>query len=384
METLSPRQAAVIASGVYLLRDATVTESIDRGRRFGTEGLFSVREDGRFSGQSGTLIFTKITGFGYVAAGENEFADHVLVATRGTAIGVDWLSNLNIGSERGPSGLQVHAGFNKVWKSYREALRPWVSGRNIKGVHCVGHSLGGALAALNADYFSSATGAPVSLYTFGSPRAGFAEFGNSLTRRLTADRIFRVSHLADPVPLIPVYPYRHVPSDTPGYVLDNGGSLRLRIDAHSMEDSYIPGVGERAWIDLTREGRGMLDGDVQRWLGAMAPSEGPAMYSAQFLGVIATALQWIIKRALNVGRFAELIGETVLDQIVRLLSNGIKLSVELASYVTTLIGAIFRFLGRAAYRAGEVTSQFLRWVLNLLWDRLKTTAGMALSAVGLG
>ena len=112
MGVLNPSHAAAIASGVYLLRESGVAELREIQAPLGGEGMFAVADNGRFTGKSGGGLFKKISGFGYVAAGEGAFAGEVLIATRGTAQTVDWLSNLNIGMQLGPSSHLVHAGFH--------------------------------------------------------------------------------------------------------------------------------------------------------------------------------------------------------------------------------------------------------------------------------
>jgi len=156
MSTLTPEQAAAIASGVYALRDQTVTQAAERHDVLGCEGMFDVVDDSRFNGVSGGLYVCKVLGgFGYIAEGIGRHVREILVATRGTAIAVDWLTNANIGIQPGPGGERVHAGFHETWKSFSAEVARFLRGRNPTVIHCVGHSLGGALATLNADYFSS-------------------------------------------------------------------------------------------------------------------------------------------------------------------------------------------------------------------------------------
>jgi hypothetical protein len=46
--------------------------------------------------------------------------------------------------------------------------------------------------------------------------------------------------------------------------------------------------------------------------------------------------------------------------------------------VKTLVGAIFRFLGRTANKAADLTTAFLRWVLGLLFHTLSIMGAQAL------
>lgn len=199
MATLTPFQAAAIASGVYQLRDTSIGALREEQGLLGCEGLFAVGDNARFQGRSGAGPFKKLSGFGYVAAGEGSFSGDVLIVTRGTAQTQDWLSNLNVALQIGPGGLPVHAGFHEIWKSFRDEMNAFLRGRNPARIHCVGHSLGGALAMLNADALTHARVAPVSVYTFGAPRAGDAFFARSVTKRVGGSEIHRVSASTDQI-----------------------------------------------------------------------------------------------------------------------------------------------------------------------------------------
>ncbi len=353
MSTLMPHQAALIASGVYSLRERTVSQSADRGVKLGCEDMFAVDGSSRFTGRSGGLISVKqLSGFGYIAAGTGSYQNEVLVATRGTETMYDWLSNFNI-------GMQL----------------------------CVGHSLGGALATLNADYFSSIGAAEVKLYTFGSPRAGGTFFARSLTRRVGRQNMYRVHHRSDPVPKIPLFPFIHVPTAEPGYQLTAGPSGLINTDAHSMELSYVPGVGRDSWQALARRGvSGEDDMNAQLWLDQVsAGGGGVLMGGAWGLMMIGKALNWLMGKigtlALNALGLQFTMGMTVLDQLAWLLSKGAELSIEVSSYVGAIITAIFRFLGRTATAGASLTVSFIRWVLGLLFKALVTVANRAFMLV---
>ena len=380
MTALTPQEAARMARGVYLLREQTVSAVQSSKSELGCEGLFKVDDSSRFVGASGGLFSKPLSGFGYIAEGDGKRQGEIVVVTRGTNMGADWASNLNVSVEFGSSGLVVHAGFNEVWKSFAGEIRGFMQGRNPSAVHCIGHSLGGALATLNADYFSGAGLARVYLYTFGAPRVGLEPFSHVLTERLGADSIFRVSHRADPVPMIPIFPFRHLPFAQPGYVLTNGGGL-IRVGAHDMQGSYIPGIGDSNWAGLHTESPGTNWADkVKAWLESGAVHSGPAVSSAALLSMITRALQWVLKLAKAVVFAAVgpvVNGMTLLDQLAWLLSRGAQLSGDVAGYVKTLIGAIFRFLGRAANKVEDLTVAFLRWVLDLLFKGLATAAFVA-------
>jgi hypothetical protein len=388
MSALTPSQAAAIASGVYLLLDHTVAELRERQEPIGCEGLFTAGEDSKFAGKSGALMFKKISGFGYVAAGEGARAGELLVATRGTKITIDWLSNLNVAMQLGPGSRPVHAGFNEVWKSIAPEIRTMLRGRNPTRIHCVGHSLGGALAALNADFFSAGAVAEVLLYTFGSPRAGDGLFAHALTKRVTPQKIFRVSHPADPVPMIPLFPFWHLPFGQDGMTIAKTSNALISVGAHSMKNSYGAGVAEHSWTTLGHGGGPTADEGqrVKSWLQNAAEGKGSvAMGSATLLTMIGRALKWLIAKAgkLVMGSIGVAItaSATVLDQMAWLLSQAASLSKEIGGHIKGLIGSIFNFLGRKLVGTVDVTAAFLRWVLALLFQSLRSVAQRALSLV---
>ncbi len=72
------------------------------------------------------------------------------------------------------------------------------------------------------------------------------------------------------------------------------------------------------------------------------------------------------------------VGATLVDQLAWLISRAIHFSIEIAGYVKTIIAAIFRFLGRVVSSTVSITTEFLRWVLNLLFTNLSTLAVNAL------
>lgn len=395
MTDLTPLQAARIAQGVYRLRDHDIAELDRLHQELGCEEQFhvGVNSDGsiagqRFTGCSGGLIAWKqVTGFGYLAAGKGRRQGEVLVATRGTAIGVDWLSNLNIGIQRGPAGDLVHAGFNEVWKSFQGAIQEFMRGRNPSVIHCIGHSLGGALATLNAASFSSARVGDVRLYTFGSPRVGTGGFAKDLSARLNEGRIHRVYHRADPVPMIPVFPFAHVPTASPTCALVGGDRGPISVAAHSMAGSYIPGVGDASWAALERGTSDANEPDAQSWLDRVADGGGVILpFGARALRMIGRALAWLLQRARNllIGTVGLTLtaGMTALDQLAWLLSTGAQATLDMGRYLGSFVGAVFRFLGRAAIGGVELTTWFIRWVLDLLFSTLSRLAGVAFARPG--
>ena len=385
MHTLSPSQAASMAEGVYRLRNKSLAELHRVRQPLGCEGLFRVEDDARLQGRSGAVV-KELSGFGYIAVGEGAFQGQIACVTRGTQTNYDWASNGNIGLQTGPDGQYVHAGFNEIWKSYREALDTFLKGRNPSHVHCIGHSLGGALASLSADYFSGRGVAAVSLYTFGAPRAGTLGFANRLTQKVGADCIFRLSHDADPVPMIALYPFHHVPTTTTGYALGRAsGSSIISVGAHSMLTSYMPGTSGKEWNALLHVESALTDREVQSWLEETANGSGVMAYSAEALRMIGRLLQWMLRKAgaltANAISLGVTAGCTLLDRLAWVLERGCTFAKDLSRAGVALATAIYRFLGYAAGAVPELTMRFLRWLLGLLLQRIGGIAQRALSLV---
>ncbi|KAH3986238.1 hypothetical protein HBI04_100310 [Parastagonospora nodorum] len=107
----------------------------------------------------------------------------------------------------------VHTGFYSSWLNTRNVILPHVTEAlekfpNYKLV-LVGHSLGGAVAALAGLDFN-ARGWDAHVTTFGEPRLGNNEFSNYIDERFNitphheSNKFHRVTHAGDPVPLLPL------------------------------------------------------------------------------------------------------------------------------------------------------------------------------------
>jgi len=383
MTILTPSQAAAIALGVYSLREEPMSEAarLVKGDPLNIHGLFG--DSTRFTGTSGA-IFRPLSGFGYVATGVDQFAGDLLIATRGTATAADWLTDFNVGLQFGPGGQFVHAGFNETFKSFVATLREFLRGKNPARVHCVGHSLGGALAFLNADFITANRIADVSVYTFGAPRTGPLGFARQLTQRVGQDNVYRVSNPVDPVPMIPLFPFLHAPLGVDGLQIGSTSKAPISPSGHFMLDSYLPGVAGKTWGNLSvrnadeREVKGFLENAAQG-------SNGFFMGSAKLLDMIGRALAYMLKVAGEACKgapgLAFTAGFTILDQVAWLLTQAARISAEMGRGLATLVGMIFRFLGRAVPAGAQITTAFLRWVLDLLYTSVRTVAHRALSSI---
>ncbi|HEX4879090.1 MAG TPA: hypothetical protein VFV39_04525, partial [Limnobacter sp.] len=267
MKVLSPFESYFLASSVYSVR-AMPQQDLSRaygGKQLkefpGVEAPFDPATLNAFKGQSGirfshqSLRFlTSCTGFGFLAKQEGAGAPEYVLVTRGTDIVPDWLTDANVGVAMGPNQKIVHQGFNDTFKSYRTQLEILLRrvGPPPAIIHCVGHSLGGALANLNAALLHE-RGYTVCLYTLGAPRVGLYPFANDLGSKLEG-RVYRVANRFDPVAMVPVFPFCHAAGKDDTYITHSGGAL-INFEAHSTDTSK-PGYAvpmnhpSKSWADL--------------------------------------------------------------------------------------------------------------------------------------
>ncbi len=123
--------------------------------------------------------------------------------------------------ERRCSNCTVHTGFLASWTSARELVLPALQEARAKHpdyrIHLVGHSLGGAVAALAALELKLSAGLhDVRVTTFGEPRVGNSQLAKYIDVAFGLDHDYkddsdlesrsyrRVTHANDPVPLLPL------------------------------------------------------------------------------------------------------------------------------------------------------------------------------------
>ncbi len=126
-------------------------------------------------------------------------SDRVAVLSfRGTEANswVDIKTDLNARFYKGEGGVKVHSGFIGAFRHVKDDIRQAVD--NLKGysLYITGHSLGGALAVIAAKELEM--DGLAACYTYGSPRVGGEEFGESIKAP-----VYRIVNAADGVPRVP-------------------------------------------------------------------------------------------------------------------------------------------------------------------------------------
>ncbi|MBM3382903.1 MAG: lipase family protein [Betaproteobacteria bacterium] len=136
-----------------------------------------------------------------------EHTDFILIAFRGTQEPTDLLIDIAVKLERleeGRENILVHSGFKRgaesVWKHVEGAAR--YAQERKKPLFVTGHSLGGAVALLNALRLEKSNFPVQALWTFGAPKVGNNLFFQS-ARALFEAKWHRINQETDPIPALP-------------------------------------------------------------------------------------------------------------------------------------------------------------------------------------
>lgn len=382
---LEPLEAATLAEDVYALtKELDVTRAIR---------LLNVKYDGQltFSPQQllkgktgGPFFFKSRTAFGFTLLGQDAFKGQAFIIFRGTQYLADWLTNFNLSVSGSTSGMPLHDGFNKAFGSMKSALTEFIAEANKAGIttiHCIGHSLGGALATICADWLYVSYKIKPYVYTFGSPRVGLEGFSSQCTRNVGAKRIFRVYHKTDIVPCLPIWPFLHTPLPGRDYYVPSPGIIPM-VEYHGM-DRYVESMSKAtSWKNLSSRPEQITDAGIVIWLKQSTPV-GLSITSTEWLG---RALAYVLKQCMH--NTAIVISRsfsttfTLLDQLAYILRAGVDLSKNASSLVLLLIRKIMQILGmRKVVEIEELTREFIRSILLRLHARVAELGRNALSKV---
>ena len=385
MTAISPELGVRLANGVYSLnkREKLKDALTDLNLMFGD--IFTFSEEALLKAKTGGPWFIKCrTAFGFTLLGKGPLQGHAFFLFRGTQYLADWLTNLNISVSRSPSGQPVHDGFNMAFKTMEPKLKEFmttVQKSNVTHIHCVGHSLGGALATLCGDWMKSGYKIKPYIYTYGSPRVGLYGFADLCTTTIGAERIFRAYHKTDIVPCIPIWPFIHTPNAGQDYYLPSPGIIPMA-EYHGM-DHYINSVKGKSWPTLAAlESERKSDDGLVRWLKSSSP-----------IGLTITALEWlnqalvyVLKKCLKgvawaiSGTFGT--SFTLMDQLAYVLKKGIDVSENVSSLVLNLIKKMMEILGmKKVLKAAELSREFIRSIFLKLQQKVNEFTQAALSKV---
>ena len=310
---------------------------------------------------------------GWVVMGRGNRKNEAVITFRGSKCTSDFLG-IDAAFAPGTStkGLAVHGGFAKVLQSclpeIKEALRRHP---DIKTVHCCGHSLGGALATLAAEYFCDSYHTPY-LYTFGAPRVGLLAHTNYLKSKMP-NAIFRYYYDSDIVTWLPMWPFVHLPGErlvTSNKVI--GGHGNYFIDMNLVVASGdIPAMQsrEQAWNkaeDLIRAG---------------GSAEGGRGFESRGLRYFIMALNKILYAIGGAIGLVATSSVTIIDQIAATLAYCVNHRKERAPLIVSWIEGAAGLFGKIIKVTKDGMVGILRYVLNLMLGGARNSAHRELSAV---
>lgn len=368
MSKLEPLMAAQLASDIYDVEHPITRRAFYQGYK----NIFDLGADPNMKdigvkGKTGG-IFLKlphVMAISVEGKSGTSYQGQAFFAVKGTNGIMDGLTDLNAGLKNSKTGGKVHQGFQDVFNSYVDKLPVFSS--NIHTIHCVGHSLGSALATLTADWLKSSTGKQVKLYTFGSPRVGIEYYTSRAEKRIGSNNIYRVYHQTDPVPMVPTWPFYHIPDGGTGDFLLPSGLHLKPWEFHSM-DRYIKstkGDGNHTleWSVLkSRRPKDYLDSSIEAWL----KSNSLMSFSLNTAQLLSAAILWVVKKLTNLAGIAVVMAGsttfTLLDRLALLMSKGLKFAEEISIWVRRLIKRMAQMLGIVFREGAAMTQRFIRQV----------------------
>lgn len=387
MATLTPNQAVRLASLAYDAKTLKSTSSVNMGLHSSIRDSFNFSaQKTPISGVSGSMVshlFGLSTGFALAGHGINNFEGDSVIAIRGTASLRDGLTDANFGLSGGQNGNMVHAGFNKTFYTMKPQIEKFVQANirdKINGtVHLVGHSLGGALATLTADWIKVEYSLPVKLYTFGSPRVGLSGFSQAATNRM--DKIYRCTHGADPVAQVPLWPFSHAPYKGQEIRLDSGQGLKGAAHKLNGTPGYLNTAKSNSWDNLTVKANHFLTAPVR----LQYDNRNQASFTSYWSEKISAALITLLKDA---GYYSAVMaqaaigtGLTFYDFLARTLDKVVKASASFADQTLGLIGHMLVFAGKAVEKIADLSYQFIKWVFDVTLGALYRAARDGLNGI---
>lgn len=376
MPALNPTISSQLANDVYALsKTSSLNKAIEvlnslQGKNF------EFAESNLLMAKTGPAGIKISSAFGFVltAKSKGKPTGDAVILFRGTQSLGDWLTNLNITTSSTESGLSVHDGFNKAFKSMLPQIKKQLDGlKNIHTFHCIGHSLGGALATLCASWLQTRKKTTY-LYTYGSPRVGLQQFAKDITTKLNGN-VYRVYHKTDPVPVIPTWPYVHVPESGMDYLLYSSGSF-FTAKYHSMKDEYCPKVKGHSWGSLpTLREAPKSDFSVMRWL----KSKTRAIFNFDSITSLNDALMFVLKKAGYVIPKVITSSLSLLDGMAYILKKGLKMVASVAKWVVLFVKKLLEILGVVKDVEADLWSKdFLYELLTRLHEKVAQEAQKAL------
>ncbi|EIK0770681.1 MULTISPECIES: lipase family protein [Vibrio] len=380
MKSLTPRLASAIAEVPYDVFSGELNNvPTDVAKQFEFDTKLKI-----FKATSKLIGLVKqTTKFAVIAEGRKgtQYADSLVISFRGTEkiIG-DIITDGHVGLTGTSSGHIVHAGFENCFNSIRPQISNYILsykktyGTMPRVIHCVGHSLGGAVASLAAEWLRCTYHARVHLYTFGAPRVGFLPFARGVSSEI--EKTYRCTHGADPVPMVPLWPFVHGGSE---YRLD--GSSGIYACAHGLSLKATPGY--------------MNTANTQDWEGLEYSSDiylrqpttlsyfnrHNAHFNSTWIAKIGSAIMTLLKLSGQAHRAQAYMtaGMTCWDLLAKLLHSVSKIKVKYAEHLRGILGHMNVMSGNPALDVSSITYSVIRNCFSRFIKKLKQFVGHAMN-----
>jgi triacylglycerol lipase len=367
---LTPTYAARLALGAYTIGNVNTRIAFLAEYKDDME----IAQAKMVSAVTGGYILKKQHLMAVFSAGKGAFKDQAFAIFMGTNDLYDTLTDLNTGIGISSTGNQVHQGFNRAFESLRIEFEKFIIELKAKGVttlHCVGHSLGGAIATLSADWVRAGSHlAQTCVYTFGSPRVGMSMFAAKCTQRVLATNIYRAYHKTDPVPMLPTWPFFHVPDAGVDYLI-NSPVTAVPWEYHFMRHYIESAEAVPTWAQLHgARPASYMKSAIEAWL----QSDGIEQITASSLGLLEAALIYVLEKTANaagilaVSSFSS--SFTLLDRMAMMLAKAAQISAEVSVWVYHLVKKMGALIGVVVKKGADLTTEFIRTVFLQLHQRI--------------
>ncbi len=381
----TPLQTSSLARDVYALTDIDTLEEAYRILNTNYKGAFEFSSNDLVKGRTGGPGLIKCrTAFGFTLIGKGKYEGEYFIIFRGTQYLADWLTNLNVLVSRSACGEPVHDGFNQAFMSMKPQITNFMNALpkgKIKAIHCIGHSLGGAIATICAEWITKTYGYKPYLYTFGSPRVGLIGFADMCTKRVGVNKIFRVYHKTDIVPFIPTWPFYHTPSFGLDYYLYSPGNIPWAT-YHNMGKyvESISKIGDSWKLLAAHRHEKHSEASIINWLKHNTVTG----LSITALELLNEAVLFVLKKCMKGAGWILSDGFsttfTLLDKIAYILHSSIDISKKISEWVVHLIRRMLQILGYGhIVEAGDLSREYIRDVFIKIQHKVNAYAKDALS-----
>ncbi|PKF76570.1 lipase [Vibrio sp. vnigr-6D03] len=369
MNSLSPKCALDFANQAYEVEfNSKFFEPKGQIKKFFNfnQTYLEAKTGGRFK--------SRLSKFVLAAEGKNKnkHDSSLVLAFRGTNFDytADIMTDANAALKGSPNGAIAHAGFINTFNSLKSQLANYMSQSigKIKVIHCVGHSLGGAVASVCADWLRAHYKVQVFLYTFGAPRVGMKSYATKSTHSNV--KIFRCTNGADPVPMVPLWPFTHAPVDKPEFRLDSSSGVNF--ESHKLHSNvgYFANLRSDSWGHLNRAAIANLNRPVRMKFHNRHQVTFSQRWSDKIASAIITLLKDAGYGALVTGQGIIVAGLTYYDLLARAMEKVAKSSQKLAEQTKGLLGHMLVFAGKVAKDVTDLSYKFIKWVFEVTVARL--------------